>query len=51
MRIVGVKASEGWHRWSKEAANVDAVTAVVTFIFVVVRNILPTKMTQKYGLL
>jgi len=36
MCIVGAKASEGLHRWSKEAANVDAVTALTTFIFVAV---------------
>lgn len=35
MCIVGANASEGFlHRWSKEAANVDAATALATFIFV-----------------
>jgi hypothetical protein len=35
MCIVGANASEGLlHRWSKEAANVDAATALATFIFV-----------------
>ena len=45
MCIVGANASEGLHRWSKEAANVDAATALATFIFVIVRGLVQSIWT------